>query len=105
MIIEITEENKDIINEGTVLIDFWAEWCGPCRAMLPILKELSEQRPKINICKVNVDDLSELASEYGVRAIPTLVLLKDGVVVGSNSGMISLDKLNNFIDEFVKCEQ
>jgi thioredoxin 1 len=64
-----------------VLVDFWAEWCGPCKMIAPLLDELAEEKlGKLKVGKVNVDDNQELAAKYGIRAIPTLLLFKDGTV-------------------------
>ena len=72
-----------------VLVDFWAPWCGPCKAIAPILDELStELAGKLTIAKVNVDDNGELAAQYGVRAIPTMLLFKDGAMVEQFVGMM-----------------
>jgi thioredoxin 1 len=71
-----------------VLVDFWAEWCGPCKMLAPLLDELAEEKVgKVKIAKVNVDDNQELASRFGIRAIPTLLLFKDGQVKETMVGM------------------
>lgn len=77
-----------------VLVDFWAPWCGPCKAIAPILEELAKEfSGKLTIGKVNVDDHGDLAGTYGVRAIPTMLLFKGGVLVETLVGMQSKDAL------------
>ena len=76
------EEFESIKNNGIVLVDFYADWCGPCKMVAPVLEELSmEYEGQINFVKVNVDQEGDLAGEYGVMSIPNLVLIKDGQVV------------------------
>ena len=80
---ELTVDNfKETIASGTVLVDFWAPWCGPCKMQAPILDKVAEQiGDAAVIAKVNVDEAAPLAAEYGVRSIPTLILFKDGAKV------------------------
>ena len=78
------EEVKN--SDKPVLIDFYADWCGPCRMVAPILHEIAEERPDIVVAKINVDDEEELAMEFGVYSIPTLVVMKNGEVVKQASG-------------------
>ena len=70
----------------TVLIDFYADWCGPCRMVSPIVEEIAKENPQYLICKINVDDDPELAQEFGVVSIPTLAVMKDGKVINQSAG-------------------
>ena len=90
MITNITKENfdKEVMQaEGTVLIDFWAAWCGPCRMIAPAVEKIAEERPDVKVCKVNIDDEQELAIKYGVMSIPTLVVVKNGQIVNTAVGL------------------
>lgn len=83
--------NKDKLNEikelgKPILIDFYANWCGPCKMLSPIIDEIAEEREDIIVAKVNVDDESELAEEFGVFSIPTLVVIKNGEIVHQSAG-------------------
>jgi thioredoxin 1 len=101
--IELTSENFEAtVNEGVSLVDFWAPWCGPCRMIAPVIEELaSDFDGKANICKINTDEQQELASKFGIRSIPTILLMKDGKVVDTMIGAASkqafADKLNSLL--------
>ena len=98
--IELTNENFDAtVNNGVSLVDFWAPWCGPCRMIAPVIDELAEDFDgKANICKINTDEQQELAMKFGVRSIPTILVMKDGEVVetmvGAASKQAFADKIN-----------
>ncbi len=76
-----------VATEGLVMVDFWAEWCGPCRALAPILEELASEG-RVTLMKVNVDENPELATRYGIRSIPTVLFLKEGTVVDRVVGAV-----------------
>ena len=85
----ITKENyqKEVAeSEKTVLLDFWASWCGPCRMVSPLVDEIAEETPAVRVGKVNVDEQPELAGAFGVSSIPTLVVMKNGQVASKTVG-------------------
>lgn len=87
--INISKENfqEEVVNSNKpVLLDFWAPWCGPCRMVVPILEEIAQERPDIKVGKINVDEQPELARQFRVMNIPTLVMIKDGKITGQAMG-------------------
>lgn len=95
-LIKLTSENfeKEIKNySGVALIDFYADWCGPCKMVSPIVDELAESQDKYKICKVNVDEESELASAFSVMSIPTLVVIKNGEIKDTHIGLAGKSKI------------
>ena len=86
-VVNITKDNfEEIIGSKTVLIDFYADWCGPCRMMAPFVEEIANERTDIVVGKINVDDEPELAQAFGIVSIPTLVVMKDGKVANQSAG-------------------
>lgn len=95
-IVNLTRNNfktEVMQSDKTVLIDFWAEWCGPCRMMSPVIDEVVETLSDVKVCKVNVDEASDLASMFGIESIPTLVVIKNGQTVNKSIGLISKEQV------------
>ena len=87
--IQITKENfqEEVLNsDKPVLLDFWASWCGPCRMVGPALEEIAEERPDIKVGKINVDENPELAGQFGIMSIPTLVVMENGKIINQAMG-------------------
>ena len=80
--------NEVLKSDKTVLLDFYAEWCGPCRMVSPIVDEIADEHPEIKVCKVNVDEQPELAGEFDVMSIPSLFVVKNGEVVKNHTGAL-----------------
>ncbi len=95
-------EEKIINSQETFLCDFWAEWCGPCKQIAPVLEELandSELKDKLQVVKINIDQNPEIPSKFGIMSIPTLLLFKKGEVVGTQIGLQSKNDLKTWINE------
>ncbi|EAA3799292.1 MULTISPECIES: thioredoxin TrxA [Pseudomonas] len=95
-----TSFEDDVIKaEGPVLVDYWAEWCGPCKMIAPVLDEIAQTYAgKLKICKLNIDENQETPPKYGVRGIPTLMLFKNGNVEATKVGALSKSQLAAFLD-------
>jgi len=98
-------DNEVLNYSKPVFVDFWAEWCGPCRAVSPRVEELSKEYDgKVNFVKVNVDDNKELASRYKIYSIPTLAIFQNGKLIAQAAGAPSKDKIKAYIDKNIGSE-
>ena len=99
-VLKVTKNNFDEVknSEKTVLLDFYADWCGPCRMVLPIVDEIAEEYPQYLVAKINVDDEPELAESFSVTTIPTLVVMKGGKVVSQSSGARPKEQILNMLE-------
>ena len=95
-------KSEVVESDAPVLVDFWAEWCGPCKVIAPLVEELAnDYEGKIKFGKVNVDDHNMVASEYGVRSIPTLLIFKNGAVVNQIVGAVPKEKITAILDTVI----
>ena len=96
---DLTTENftELIENNETVIIDFWAPWCGPCIQFAPVFEKVAEDNPDVSFAKVNTEEQKELAGQFGIQSIPTLVVIKEGVLLLNQSGMLPEASLNDVI--------
>ena len=101
-IIHLTDDSFDtdvLKADGLTLVDFWAEWCGPCKMIAPILDEVAEEYDgRLSVAKLNIDENEATPPKFGIRGIPTLMLFKDGSVVATKVGALSKSQLTAFID-------
>ena len=104
-VVHVTESNFEeevVKSDVPVLVDFWAEWCGPCKMIAPILDEIAkEYGEKLKVCKIDVDSNPDIAPKFGIRGIPTLIMFKDGNAESTKVGAVSKSQLIEFVDEIV----
>ena len=104
-IVHVSDDSfdQDVLKaEGPVLVDFWAEWCGPCKMIAPVLEELADEYgEKLKVCKMDVDANPDTAPKYGIRGIPTLLLFNNGELAGTKVGALSRSQLTEFIDSAI----
>ena len=103
-VLKLTNKNFEaeaVKSDKPVFIDFYADWCGPCKMVSPIVDEIAEERDDVKVCKVNVDDAPDVAAMFGVQSIPTLVVMKDGKVAAATMGAMPKAQLVQFIDEAI----
>ena len=105
-VVHVTESNFEeevVKSDVPVLVDFWAEWCGPCKMIAPILDEIAkEYGEKLKICKIDVDSNPDIAPKFGIRGIPTLIMFKDGNAESTKVGAVSKSQLIEFVDEIIQ---
>ena len=103
MVTEITDKSfRDETDSGVVLTDFWATWCGPCRMQSPVIDDLASEREDVKFTKMDIDENPETPREFGIQAIPTLLIKKDGEIKERIVGFHSKDQLSEILDKYTK---
>ena len=104
--IDVNEENFDSVvikSEKPVLVDFWAEWCGPCKMLTPTIEAIAEEyKDKSSIVKINIDDAPAIATKYGIRSIPSILLFSKGDVMEQRVGAVSKEELTSLLDKIIE---
>jgi len=102
-LMHMENENYDeMVKQGIVLVDFYAEWCGPCKMLAPMLEALSDQRSNLKIIKINVDKREDIARRFGIMSVPTLYIYKEGLLVSEKKGFQTIEMLNEWMDSIIK---
>ena len=99
-VVKLTTEtfDQEVLQAGqTVLVDFYADWCGPCKMMAPVVEELAGEEPGVKVCKINIDEEMAIAQRYGVMSIPTFIAFKNGEVAGKQVGALPKSKLQEHV--------
>jgi thioredoxin 1 len=96
-----TDFNEQLKSNKLVLVDFYGTWCAPCKMINPIIKEIAETYDNLNICKIDVDENTEIAAKYGVRSIPTLLIFKDGEIVKRQNGALPKSKIVDLFKDYI----
>ena len=97
-IINLSDNNyEEIVKDGVVLVDFYAEWCGPCKMLAPVLDKFANERSNIKVLKVNIDTYPDIAQSFGIMSVPSLLLYKNGNVVDQRQGFMTIDMLNEWL--------
>ena len=103
-VIELTSENfnQEMINNDLLLVDFWAEWCGPCKSMHPIFTRMAKKYKRVRFARVNVDNAQDIASKYGVQSIPTFIMFKNGEIANTMVGAVGEPGIHMICKKFVE---
>ena len=102
-VMELTSENfnREIANNDLLLVDFWAEWCGPCKSMHPIFTRMAKKYKRVRFARVNVDNAQDIASKYGVQSIPTFIMFKNGEIANTMVGAVGEPGIHMICKKFV----